>query len=121
MSTYMPDPADDFGLSAAAQALSAGRLENEVLLAEMALGLIGFTLDADDTNRAKTAVARQVNLQVRAAAQSDVVSESRGRQSVTYSVVNGQRVMVDALALQIAQAITQPPAASSATEADVRW
>ena len=119
--TYTPD-ATEHGLSAEAQALDAGRLANEVLAAEQVLGLAGVTLDGDDIDKAKLAVARQVNLQVRLASGSgDIRSESRGRQSVTYATINGVRLAVDSLAQSIVAGLLGPPAQSTVAEATFRW
>lgn len=121
MATYLPSP--DHGLSAQAQKLSAERLETEVLLAELALGLSGTAFTDDAGTAARGAVARQVNLQVRIAESPnpDVIAEGRGRQSITYNSVNGQRLAVDPVALATARALLGPSAKSSATEADFRW
>ncbi len=121
--TYTPD-ATEHGLSTAAQALDAARLANEVLAAEQVLGLAGVELTGDDAEKAKLAVARQVNLQVRLAASGDagdVKSESRGRQSITYATFNGARVAIDSLAQSIVAGLLGPPPQSLLAEATFRW
>lgn len=123
--TFVPD-ATEHGLSAEAQALDAARLTNEVLVAEAALELDGVAASGDDAERAKVAVARQVNLQLRVAADPDVVTEGRGRQSVTYATIGGARVVVDPLALSVAQQVRQSigarrRAGSGATSLNRTW
>jgi len=120
--TYTPD-ATAHGLSAAAQALDSTRLANEVLAAEEVLGLRGSSLTGDDASKAKLAVARQVNLQVRLASgeAADVKSESKGRQSITYATVNGVRVAVDSLAQSIVASLLAPPKQSTLSTHDYRW
>lgn len=120
--TYSPD-ATDHGLSTEAQALDAARLTNEVLAAEQVLGLAGSSLTGDDAEKAKLAVARQVNLQVRMASgeAADVKAESKGRQSVTYATLNGARVAVDALALSIVEGLLRPIRQTAPVETSFRW
>lgn len=120
--TYTPD-ATEHGLSAAAVALDATRLANEVLAAEQVLGLVGSALTGDDASKAKLAVARQVNLQLRLASgeSADVKSESKGRQSITYATFNGVRVAVDTLAQSIVAGLLGPPPQSTVAEATFRW
>lgn len=119
--TYTPD-ATEHGLSAAAQALDASRLATEVLVAERVLGLKGTAFTGDDATEAKRAVALQVNLQVRLASGSgDVVSETKGRQSVTFSMVNGVRVAMDTVAMSIVASLSGPPKQTTATETTFRW
>lgn len=102
--TYVPD-ATAHGLSTEAQALDGTRLSNEILVAEEVLGLTGISTTGDDLSRGKVAVARQVNLQVRVAADPDVIAEGRGRQSVTYATVGGVRIPVDPTAKMLAEAV----------------
>ena len=111
---YVPLP-KVHGLSAEAELLDPERLTVEALVAESVLGLDRVTLSGDDAERAKSAVARQVNLQLRVAKEPDLKAESRGHQSVTYATVGGVRVIVDATAKAIADKLIGPPRETSAS------
>lgn len=116
---YVPGPAH--GLSSAALDLDSGRLRGEVAVAEQLLGLVGTSLSGDDDVRARMAVARQVNLQVRTAANPDVVSESRGRQSVQYAKSGGARVAIDPTAKEIVRDLVGRPTGSTAVSNTAVW
>ena len=92
-------------LSATAAALSDPALEAQTLVAETALGLLGTEYTGDRADRAKVAVARQVNLQVASPDAGAVQSETRGDRSVTYVTRDGVEVAVDGLALLIVEAL----------------
>lgn len=117
---YVPTKGDH-GLSEAASRLDAGRFQNEVLVAEQLLGLNGTAFTGDAAARAKVAVARQVNLQVRSADESDVTSESRGRQSVTYAKQRGARIQVDPTAQRIVDDLKRAPSGSTAVANQATW
>lgn len=73
-------------LSEAAKALSADELRDQTAIAEAALGLIGTTLSGDAAERAKLALALQVNHQLEHGVEGSVYSSwSQGSRSVTYA------------------------------------
>lgn len=94
-------------LSAPAAALSGNALAAQTMVAETTLGLWGTGYTGDAKDRATLAVVRQVNLQVADPVDPTVQSESRGDRSVTYVTRNGVQTLVDAIALQIVEALAE--------------
>lgn len=109
------------GLSKAAAALDPELLRNEALVAEQLLGLTGTSFTGDAAIKARMAVARQINLQVRVTENPDVVSESRSRQSVTYARQGGARMTVDPTAAQIVKDLIGKPKGSTAVANQATW
>ena len=117
---YVPNgPAH--GLSADALALDSERLTGEITVAEQLLGLAGRSLTGDDDIRARMAVARQVNLQVRNAINPDIIAESRGRQSVQYARSGGARISIDPTAASIVRELLSGPRGSTAHSNQAVW
>lgn len=85
-------------LSQEALGLAPDELEAESRIAERVLGLAGSELTGAAAVEAADLVALQVNLQVARRGAMDVVSESKGGQSLTYAQVGGRRVVVDPVA-----------------------
>jgi len=121
MAAKYPPTSTAHGLSKAANALDPERLRNETLVAEQLLGLGGTSFTGDDAEKARTAVARQINLQVRVAENPDVVAESRGRQSVTYARSGGARATVDPTAAAIVKDLIGKPSRSTAVANQATW